>query len=247
MKLGSRFGIIIALIGTLAIVAGVNRLNAAPPSLTCGASNASITSPQAGATLNGIIQIQGSASLGAEFQYYKLEFSPAGRDAFTVFSGLIRQPVEIGQLAVWDSASVPDGTYSIRLRVVDATGNYCDAEVTGLIVQNSVPIQPTEAPTEVPTEAPPVQAVVPTGVPTIQIGVPTEPGSTSAPTPLATAGPTPTPGSTSILPGGINTDSIFQGLGQIFGNLLRTFLFGVVTMAGIMLVIGAIFFVRRVF
>jgi hypothetical protein len=246
MKLDYRFAIGTALIVVLAILTSAGRLGAAPPALNCGASNASISAPQSGATLNGVIQIEGSASLGDQFQYYKLEFSPTGRDEFTVFSGLIRQQVSNGQLGVWDSASVPDGTYSIRLRVVDATGNYCDAAISDLHVQNSAPIQPTETPTAVETEAPPEQAVVPTAVPTIQISLPSEPGSAPTPTTAATAVGTRTPGSSSLLPGGINTDSIFAGLGQVFGSLLRTFLFGVVTMAGILLVIGVIFFVRRV-
>lgn len=246
MKLDCRIYIALALIVALAALIGAGRLNAAPPALNCSPSIASITAPQAGSTLNGVVQIEGTASLGGQFQFYKLEFAPSGTNDFTVFSGLIRQQVSNGQLAVWDSASVPDGIYSFRLRVVDTTGNYCDAFATDLKVQNSVPIEPTETPTAVDTEAPPEQAVVPTAVPTIQIGVPTEPGNPPSATPVATAGATRTPASSSLIPGGINTDSIFQGLGQIFGNIFRTFLFGVVTMAGIMLVIGVIFLVRRV-
>jgi hypothetical protein len=247
MKFHRRIGIIVLLLVALAEIASTNMSKAAPPGLNCTASNAAITSPQSGATLNGVVQIEGVASLGDQFQYYKLEFSPAGKDQFTVFSGLIRQQVNNGQLGVWDSASVPDGDYSIRLRVVDTTGNYCDVVTTGLKVQNSVPIPPTEAPTEVPTEAPPEQAVVPTAVPTIQIGVPSEAATGPTPTSPAAAAGTRTPGSTSILPGGISTDTIFGSLSQVFGGFLRTFLFGVVAMAGIMLVIGVIFLVRRVF
>lgn len=246
MKLNYRLVFVLAILVGLAVSESVPGLRAAPPALTCNPSNAAIVSPQPGATLNGVVQIEGAAFLGDQFQYYKLEFSPADREEFTVFSGLIRQQVPSGQLAVWDSASVPDGVYSIRLRVVDATGNYCDVVATGLKVQNSVPIPPTEAPTPVETEAPPEEAVVPTAVPTIQIGVPTEPGGKITPTPAATAAGTRTPAASTLLPGGINTDTITEGLGQVFDNLLRTFLFGVATMAGIMLVVGAIFLVRRV-
>jgi hypothetical protein len=245
MKSSRQIGIALALALTLAISASASVLGATPPRLNCTASNAAITSPQSGASLTGVVQIEGVASLGDQFQYYKLEFSPAGRDAFTVFSGLIRQQVNNGQLGVWDSASVPDGVYSIRLRVVDATGNYCDVVTTGLNVQNSAPKPPTEVPTEVATEAPPEQAVVPTAVPTIQIGVPTEPASGPTPTSPAAAS-TRTAGSTSLLPGGFSTDSIVEGLSQMLGGFFRTFLFGVVAMAGIMLVVGVIFLVRRV-
>lgn len=247
MKLVSRFGIALAILCALAILIGAHRLSAAPPSLTCSTNNASISAPQVGSTLNGIVQIEGVASLGGQFQYYKVEFSPSGRDDFGgTISGVIRSQVSNGQLAVWDSASVPDGVYSLRLRVVDVTGNYCDIIVTGLKVQNSVPIQPTEEPTAVETEAPPEPAVVPTAVPTIQIGAPTEATGATAPTPSGTAQATRTPGSNALIPGGINTDSIVQGLGDVFGSLGRIFFFGVVTMAGVMLVVGVIFFVRRV-
>lgn len=226
---------------------GFGRLSAAPPALTCGPGNAAITAPQTGATLNGIVQIEGTASLVGQFQYYKLEFSPSG-DNYTVFSGLIRQQVTAGQLAVWDSASVPDGVYSIRLRVVDATGNYCDAVVSGLTVQNSTPITPTEVQVATPTEteAAPQENVVPTAVPTIQIGAPTEPGRTAAATDVATPSGTRTPSGVSIIPGGFSTDSLFSGVTSAMNGLARTFFFGAVTMAGILLLIGVIFFVRRV-
>lgn len=245
MKAYVPISILLALIISAALLFDVARLSAAPAALTCGTNNAAITSPQSGATLNGVVQIEGTASLGDQFQYYKLEFSPGG-DNFTVFSGLIRQQVNAGQLAVWDSASVPDGVYSIRLRVVDATGNYCDVVVSGLKVQNSTPITPTEAPTPVDTEAPPVENVVPTAVPTIQIGAPTEPGRTSAATEAATPSGTRTPGGVTLIPGGFSTDSIFTGVRQAFGSLARIFFFGAVTMAGVVLVVGVIFFVRRV-
>ncbi len=222
------------------------RLDASPPAIECNPGNAAITSPQPGSSVNGTVQIEGTASVGEAFNRYKLEFSAAGVDAFHLIGSEVKQQVANGQLGVWDSASVPDGTYSIRLRVVDATGNYCEVVVGGLRVQNAQPITPTDTPTPVETEVTPELAVVPTAVPTIQIGVPTEPPNVVVPTPSAPAGATRTPSTTSTLPGGINPDSIFEGLGAVFGSLFRTFLFGAMAMAGILLIIGVIFYVRRV-
>src|SRR5919199_984258 len=168
----------------------VRVIHAAPATLTCNQSIAVIQNPQPGAVLSGVVQVEGTASLGGGFQYYKVEFSSANRDDWVLFSGLVRQQVVNGQLAVWDSASVPDGVYSMRLRVVDVTGNYCEWTITQLRVQNSAPVQPTLAPTLVPstptatpTPAPPSPTptpqetestqpfnAVPSAVPTIHAG-----------------------------------------------------------------------------
>ncbi len=240
----SRSGMVLIWLAALALVAHA-RLEAAPSALSCSPSNAAITAPQPGASVSSLVQIMGTASLGGDFQYYKLEFAPASSEGFTVFSGLVRQQVTNGQLGVWDSASVPDGTYSIRLRVVDQTGNYCESAVTGLHVSNSSPPTPTEVPTPVETEATPEFAVVPTAVPTINIPVVTE-VKAQAQTPTAPASGTRTPSSGGLLPGGISVDSITSGLGDVFGGLVRAFLFGILAAAGIMVIIGVVYFVRRV-
>ena len=232
-----------SLTGTLPVAA----ILAAPAALGCGPANSAITSPQSGASLSGPVQIEGNATLGGDFQYYKLEFSPEGRDAFTVFSGLVRQPVSGGQLAVWDSASVPDGNYVIRLRVVDKTGNYCEASVGGLHVQNSAPVAPTGTPTAVETEAPAPFSVVPTALPTIEIpgneltSGQAQPSAEATPSGTRTSG-----GGSSLLPGGFNLDGITSALGELFAGYARAFVFGILAMAGIFVLIGVVFYVRRV-
>lgn len=228
------------LLVALTLWARTARLHAAPPARDCPPGAAVITSPQASAVLSGLVQVEGAATLGDDFQYYKLEFAPAGRDNFTVFSGLIRQRVAKGQLGVWDSASVPDGMYSLRLQVVDTTGNFCQVVVNELKVQNTAPLKPTETPTPVETEAPAPFSVVPTGIPTIQIGSPTEPAVAPTRAPRPEPGGTPTPGGSAL-----NTSALFDALGEIGGGLVRTFLFGALVMAGLMLIVGVIFYVRR--
>jgi hypothetical protein len=243
-----RFGILIGSVAALMLVLRLPQAQAAPPALNCTAANAAITAPQAGVALNGLVQIEGTASLGGVFQYYKLEVAANGTENYTVIGGLVRQQVVNGQLGVWDSASVPDGTYSIRLRVVDTTGNYCEVLASGLQVQNSSPPTPTSADTPTPaqTEVTPSSAVVPTAAPTIQIPGATEPASAPAETPAAATSATRTPGGISFLPGGFSTDSITGPLGDILNSFARAFLFGVMAMAGILLVVGVIFYVRRV-
>jgi hypothetical protein len=219
---------------------------AAPNARDCSGGNAAILTPASGSTVGGIVQIEGTASLGGEFQYYKLEVAPVGTDAWGNLVGEARQQVVNGQLGVWDSAAVSDGSYMIRLRVVDPTGNYCEAVATNINVQNSRPTDvptPTEAPTPEETEAPPIQNAVPTPVPTIA----TEGTGTPAPTvtpPRAGPSRTPQPGSGGI--GGIEIDQVIDAATEFFTALGRIFLFGVLAAAGIFFFVGVIYFVRRV-
>lgn len=222
-------------------------LLASPNARDCSAGNATILAPQTGATVSGIVQIEGTASLGSEFQYYKIEVAPVGTEAWGDLAGEAREQVVNGQLAVWDSASAPDGAYTIRLRVVDPTGNYCETSVTNILVQNSRPTEvPTapEAPTPAETEAPPIQNAVPTPVPTTPVPEGTgTPGATVTP-PRAVPSRTPEPGSGGI--GGIEIAQVIGAVTDVFAALGRILIFGAVAMAGIFLVVGVVYFVRRV-
>lgn len=219
---------------------------AAPPARDCSGGNAVIVAPPSGATLFGIVQIEGTASLGDEFVYYKIEVAPLGTEAWGTVVADARQQVVNGQLGVWDSASVPDGAYVLRLRVVDPTGNYCEAFATNLNVRNSVSPTPTVfvSPTPEETEAPPIQNAVPTPIPTIAspISEPT-PGATATP---FRAGPTRTPSPGVGLTDGLGLSSIIEGITDLVTTLVRTFLFGMLTMAAIFFLVGVVFFVRRV-
>jgi hypothetical protein len=218
---------------------------AAPNARDCSGGNAAILSPQSGATVFGIVQVEGTASLGGEFLYYKLEVAPNGTEAWGNLVGEARQQVVNGQLGVWDSASVPDGAYTIRLRVVDPTGNYCEAHITNIIVQNAAPPTPTvvETPTPVETEAPPIQNAVPTPLPTTSAEATGTPGASITP-PRAAPSRTPVPSSGGF--GGIELDQVIDAATEFFTALGRIFLFGVVAMASIFFFVGVVYFVRRV-
>ncbi len=262
MKRSGLIGLTFAASLILASALFSSKAGASSPALKCDAGNAAITLPQSGADLSGVIQVEGTASLSGGFQYYKLEFSRANREDYVVFSGLVRQQVVNGQLGVWDSASVPDGAYNIRLRVVDTTGNYCEAFAKNLRVSNAGLVQPTPTnspsvtpsasptPTPAQTEAPPQFSVVPTAgpvaAPTIKAPNAAEPTPAATQTAPAQRGETRTPAAPSFLPGGINLNSIAEAARELLSGAARTFVFGAIVMAGIFLIVGVIFYVRRV-
>ena len=223
---------------------GLSNAFAAPNTRDCSGGNAAILAPQSGATVTGIVQIEGTASLGGEFQYYKLEVAPVGTEAWGTLVGEAREQIVNGQLGVWDSASAADGAYTIRLRVVDPTGNYCETTVTNINVQNSLPTAvPTPEYTVTPTEAPPIQNAVPTPVPTIAAeGTPSTNATPTAVRPSITR--TPVPVGTTL--GGIEVEPFVDAISAFLGGLGRIFVFGMFAMGAILILVGVIFFVRRV-
>ncbi|MSP12700.1 MAG: hypothetical protein EXR62_07045 [Chloroflexi bacterium] len=95
-----------------------------PPGVeACPGSVAKITSPAPGAQLNGNVQIFGNTVV-PDFNFYKVEIAPQGSGNFTSISDVKRQQVAGGLMDVWNTNAVPAGAYSLRLTVVDVTGNY---------------------------------------------------------------------------------------------------------------------------
>lgn len=144
-----------------------------------------IASPKDNAILRGRVVITGSAD-DPNFWKYEVHYArePAGEN-WVLIGTVHEQPVLNGVLETWDTTLVPDGAYSLRLRVVRRDGNYDERYVRGLSVANA---QPTETPTPV-VEATPTPTITPTPLPptpTVIIEQPVVP----TPTPR----PTPTPG-----------------------------------------------------
>ncbi len=99
----------------------------------CADPRAQISSPGAGQVVSGVTAVTGTAVHEA-FASYKLEAAPAGGGFVFLSSGAA--PVQGGVLGAFDSGAVPNGQYTIRLTVVDQTGNFpppCDVTIT---VQN---------------------------------------------------------------------------------------------------------------
>ncbi|MDW8072528.1 MAG: hypothetical protein RMK79_13795, partial [Anaerolineae bacterium] len=113
-----------------------------------------ITSPTNAAIVRGQVPIMGSATHPA-FQFFKVEFArepvTGGDEVWSIIGAIVEQPVINGQLTVWDTRQVPDGSYSLRLRVVRIDGNYDEAFVRQVVVANAQPERPTETPTPAAT------------------------------------------------------------------------------------------------
>jgi hypothetical protein len=134
-----------------------------------------ILSPVSGQALQGNVPVAGSLAVPG-FSSAELLFSYADNPTSTWF--LIQNITGIREgspLAQWDTTTISDGTYTLRLVVRLDDGSEIEQNVTGLRVRNYTPIE-TETPTPVtPTIAP------------VLVGTPT---ATLTPTPLP---PTPTP------------------------------------------------------
>lgn len=83
---------------------------------------ARLVSPGQNQTVSGVVQVMGTANM-PNMQYYKLEFRPAGTNIEFAYITGQNQPAD-GLLGVWDTSPLPDGAYTLRLVVVDHTGNY---------------------------------------------------------------------------------------------------------------------------
>lgn len=179
-------------------------------------AQAGISAPASGATVSGDVPIIGTAVI-EPFQryelYYKLE--PSGDDAYIYFDGGTNQ-VTNGQLAIWRTATLPPGTYSIRLRVVKTDGNYGEFFATGLVVNQGAALTPTPTPTSgEPTPTPiPTVTFTPAPQPTPIVGQVTQPqveGDLPLPTLTSVAAAEVITGGDSIDNGaaGTNADTLF--------------------------------------
>ena len=182
---------------------------------------AAITAPTDGQELHGAVTITGSAN-HPEFDRFELAFGPEPNpnDAWQVFS-TVKQPAANTTLGVWDTGSVGDGTYSLRLRVVRKDSNYDEAFVRGLRVVNQQPrgtptplipeaTFPPEPTTDIATAVPGVEPTART-VPTVLVEQP----PTSLPAAVA-PGATPTPARGA----GSSGSAAFVDLGPIVSTCL---------------------------
>jgi hypothetical protein len=123
-----------------------------------------ISAPENGDVLQGILTITGSTTVST-FASGELQFSYNQNTPKTWF--LIQsldQPVSDGKLATWDTNSVTDGVYDLRLVVILKDGSQKEADVTGLRIRNYTPIE-TKTPTMTPVL--PAATSEPTLTPTI--------------------------------------------------------------------------------
>lgn len=159
-------------------------------------ANVSITSPKSGDILRGQIEIQGIMEIPS-FASADLAFSYASDSGDTWFSiQTFSQPIQNSTLAIWDTTSLTDGDYNLRLRVFLQEGTFQDVIVTDLKIRNQ------ELPTPTATNAP---------LPEFRNETPTprtiEPTQQSV---LSLPSATPLPAN----PASITTDSIYNVFAQ---------------------------------
>ena len=174
-----------------------------------------ITAPLSGDVLRGAVTITGRAD-DPNFQSAQLDFGYASNPADTWFTlQTFSQPVLDTTLTTWDTLSISDGDYILRLRMTLNDGSF--QEVTAPVsVQNDAPLATPTAP------------ATSTPVPEIEVQIPTPFLLAASPTPTAPPRPTPTPLPTN--PVSMNQTAIYISLGRGALVILGLFVF-----AGILL------------
>jgi hypothetical protein len=226
-----------------------------------------IVQPAPDAAVRDVVQIIGTA-VHPEFQRYELYFAPSpvpSDQSWTFIGDAHNNQQPLGLLGTWDSRSVPDGAYALRVRVVKQDGNYIDSDIRRVIVANTRPAEtptPAESPTPLPelppTEAPVVEQPV-VEQPTVVVEIPTiaptptlEPGDAAALATPADGTPEPTPTRRVISAGGPDDDpddgSVSSIAGQLFsGNrLVDTAKKAAMYTAGAFLAVGLFFGVKGI-
>jgi len=184
---------------------------------------ARIASPGDNAVVRSIVPVVGTA-VDPAFWKYEVHYAPEPNplDQWTLIGAVHETQVVDGLLETWDTTIIPDGTYSLRLRIVNRTGNYGEVFVRGILVANAAPTE-TPTPTQTP---PPTPTITPAATPTFII--PTSPLAQPTATPTL-ARPT-----RSALPEGLDINAWRQ-----------SFCLGAQLMAIILVALALIFVLKR--
>ena len=207
-------------------------------------ARAEITSPASFSTVRGNVSVQGTAQ-HPEFERYELYYTVEPGDNWVFLGEAYFQPVSNGLLATWNTEALPDGTYSLRLRVVRRDGNYEEAYARSLVIANTAP---TPTPTEfVAPTLPPAAPAEPTATPTPE-ATPTpisvEQPEIPTPTPRPTATPTPEPVAPEV--DQVDDDGGFFASTFDLSALEGAFATGLTYAGAVFLAVGAFFGLKRV-
>ncbi len=208
------------------------------------AQSPGISYPPETEALRDVVSIQGTAN-HPEFWKYELAAAPFGTQNFFNIAGA-EAPVVNGVLGQWDTRTVADGPYTLRLRVVRRDGNYDEYFVVRTQVANAAPpptptSQVTPTPTITPTPRPATATPV---VLTPELPTPTPPPATT---------PTAVPGSVSGDDGGGDTggagsedesEGAIATLTASLSSLSSAFLRGAGAVLLVFLAIGVFFGVK---
>ena len=93
---------------------------------------ARLTAPLVHQVIQDEVMVEGSADI-ENLGYYKFEFRRADVEDEWHWTASFEQPVEEGELGLWQVSHLPEGPYLLRLTVVDKQGNFpfppCDVPV----------------------------------------------------------------------------------------------------------------------
>jgi len=161
-----------------------------------------VIKPRAGEVLQGMLTVTGSSDVPG-FLSAEIAFAYSGDMTGTWFLlAASSQPVEEGTLATWDTTTISDGDYVLRLRVTLTDGSYLDATVPDLRVRNYTPVE-----TLTPASTAPQATLAPINTPT------------------ATPYPTPTPLPPN--PAELTPTNVWLSIG--YGGLGAFLLFGIIS------------------
>ena len=160
-----------------------------------------IVSPQPGQALQGLVAIMGRTSVSG-FRSAEVLFGYANDPSQTwFFITESTTPVEAGLLAEWDTSTLTDGNYTLRLVVNRMDGSRVVVIVPSLRIRNYSPVE-TGTPTPITT---PAASATPL------------PGS--GPKPTLTALPSATPAPPTLTP--LPTNPAILSQGDVSSSLLR--------------------------
>ncbi|MDR3578285.1 MAG: hypothetical protein P4L50_30865 [Anaerolineaceae bacterium] len=118
-----------------------------------------VASPKPGQALQGVVTIKGSTNI-SNFQSAEVSFRYDRQDNSSWF--LLQQssqPVDNGALATWDTTTIADDTYRLRVVVTLQDGSTLTTEVPGLRVRNYTAVETsTPAPTSSAAQSVPLVA-----------------------------------------------------------------------------------------
>ncbi len=177
-----------------------------------------ITSPTAGELLRGQVTIIGSLDIST-FASAQLDFAYASNPTNTWFTlQAFSEPATSSALATWDTTSITDGDYILRLRVDFEDGTFQEVTVPvqggNNVVPTATPLPPTSTPEDV------------------GVLVPTPFLLAASPTP--TEEPRPTPTALPANPVSLRENEIYASLGR-----------GALVILGLFVLAGLIIRVRR--
>jgi hypothetical protein len=116
-----------------------------------------VDSLKPGQALQGVVTITGSTNI-SNFQSAEVSFRYDRQDNSSWF--LLQQssqPVDNGSLATWDTTTIADDTYRLRVLVTLQDGSTLETEVAGLRVRNYTAVETgTPSPTSLASQSGPV-------------------------------------------------------------------------------------------